>query len=121
MYLIEESIKELQAFFQREMGDVDRTDLLFNCKQDDSLNSTWMEYRNCSSIISQVVQYNIESPIRLIEMLKEIWKDNDLINDEEFIRMFVVSAFRQTIRKSDINAEKKEQSNISIPSYIYNF
>lgn len=120
MYLIDESILDIQKFFQSEPTVEEITSNIGNVSAVINDNSMWSDYEACHPFISGIVEGENESPLALMEKLKEIWKDDQELGQNEFIRLFVVSAYRQTMNTEGIGG-RKEQVEIEIPSYIYNF
>lgn len=121
MYLIEESIEALQKYFQRDpkLKDIEEE---LDCNGDsDTVDSAWQDYERCHPAMPPLMQYEIKTPVQLMEQLKKMWGDSSDLADEEFIKLFVVSAFRQTIKEAVDKEEIHKKSDVSLPAYIYNF
>lgn len=88
MYLIDESIDEIKACF-RERENFEGTDG----------GMIWEDVSKCNFENAQFMQYNLDRPIDFIELLKKMWENVEILGDEELIRFFVASAFRQTINR----------------------
>lgn len=121
MYLIEESIMALQQYFQREpeLKDIEEE---LNCNGDSSaMNSAWQDYEKCHPTISPVMQYGFKTPFQFIEELKKMWGNRLDLTDEEFVKLLVASAFRQTMEEVTVEEKITNTSDVSLPTYIYNF
>lgn len=119
MYLIEESIEALQKFFEQYPKREEIEEALIEDAKGLEESSTWINYENCRRLENTIMQYRVGTPVEFVQELKNLWTDYESLSDDEFIKMFVVSAFRQ-----NIGSEKKkgtEQTDITIPSFIYNF
>ena len=68
-----------------------------------------------------ITTYEIKTPMQLIRKLNKLWEGHECLDDEEFIKTFVVGAYRQTLTVAHSVEGKKEQADITIPSFIYNF
>lgn len=121
MYLIEESIEALQEYLQRELELKDIEEELGCNRIFGAGDSAWQDFERFHPEMQPIMQYGIKTPVQFIEELKAIWEGNPDLANDEFVRQFVVSAFRQTIKETDADEGTNEKSDVSLPTYIYNF
>lgn len=116
MYLINESLKELKQKIE-SMCDV--SDGVYEDNID--VKTTWHDYVKLECEKGAVERYDIGNPMELMERLRNLWIDDEGLTDDEFIKLFTVAAFRQTIETNSRCEEIPKEKQVSIPTYIYNF
>lgn len=121
MYLINESICELKNFFQEEVGIDEMGRRLSGTNNTAFSVSAWEDYEDCPSMNATCMKYRIDTPIELAELLRNLWSDQEMLRNEEFIRLFTVSAFRQLISGDILKECKEETFDINISPFVYNF
>lgn len=121
MYLIDESVASLQEFWKTEPSVEEIRNGFEKREAFTDRSSMWMDYKKSCSEQSPVMQYKVENPQWLINELHKMWEDNKVLFEDDFIKLFVVSAYRQTMKACIVREEETAQSEASIPSYIYNF
>ena len=120
MYLIKESVEELRKFFQNN-PETEEVENALNSQARASEESAWCPYMETNQDVPEIMVYDIDTPLEMTKQFSELWKDNEVLGDEIFLKQFIVSAFRQTIDTEEVREQVKEQVEITIPAYIYNF